>query len=86
MFFGILVKYIQASQVGIHRGVARRSDVRWAHEMLSWKPLRCSGREGGHPKTRWADELEKFAGSWQEAAQDVELWRTMEECFAAGVQ
>ena len=36
----------------------------------------------GHPVTRWADQLDKFAGgAWMDIAADEDQWAFLEEGF-----
>ena len=40
------------------------------------------GRSPGHPRTRWSDQLEQFAGGeWFRLAMDEEQWQIAEEVF-----
>jgi hypothetical protein len=66
--------------------VARRTDFRWSQRLILWRPLHAKGRDQGHPKTRWEDELVKFAGGdWMHVAQNVEHWNSLKEGFACGL-
>ena len=61
--------------------VMRRMDNRWTIRVTEWIP-----REGKHSrgrqKTRWGDEVRKFAGaSWNTLAQDRGNWRSQGEAF-----
>ena len=63
--------------------LARTNDNRWSKVILSWKPWEESGRGLGRPKTRWTDQIEKYAGgNWQDTALDTSHWEILEEGFA----
>jgi hypothetical protein len=61
---------------------ARQTDSRWSTLSLEWKPHEGHGRSRGRPRTRWSDDLEKYAGgSWPDEALDSELWKALEEGY-----
>jgi hypothetical protein len=63
--------------------LARKCDNRWSQQVVNWQPNFGMGRSAGAPKTRWADQLEKFAGGeWMTLAQHTEEWDTAEDVFA----
>ena len=56
---------------------ARRTDKRWSHRLLNWKPFfrKLHHRDVGRPCLRWSDSLVEVAGGeWVEAAVDKGLW------------
>ena len=60
---------------------ARAQDGRWSHKLLQ---LEMGGytRDPGRPKTRWTDQLERFAGGdWMAVALDEERWDFLTQCF-----
>ena len=62
--------------------LARQTDNRWSHLLLDWKPNLGHGRSRGHPCTRWADPLERFAGgAWMDVAADTSRWHGLENGF-----
>ena len=62
--------------------LARQTDDRWSAKLLEWQPCHGMGRSRGHPKTRWADQIEALAGgNWREFANDVSHWGALEEGF-----
>ena len=64
--------------------IARCQDKRWSHLIVSWLPNSGLGRGRGAPKTRWSDQLVKFAGSdWMQVAADEQVWQASEDIFAA---
>ena len=61
--------------------VMRRMDNRWTIRVTEWIP-REGKRSRGRQKTRWGDEVRKFAGaSWNQLAQDRGNWRSQGEAF-----
>ena len=61
---------------------ARQTDNRWSKVILGWKPDSELGRDRGRPVTRWSDDIEALAGgSWQKAAEDTNLWSSLERGF-----
>ena len=61
---------------------ARQTDNRWSKVILGWKPDSELGRDRGRPVTRWSDDIEALAGgSWQTAAEDTNLWSSLERGF-----
>ena len=64
--------------------LARQCDSRWSQQVVHWKPNFGFGRSAGAPKTRWADQLDKFAGGdWPTLAQDPHEWDAIEDVFAS---
>ena len=64
--------------------LARKCDDRWSQQAVNWRPNFGFGRSAGAPKTRWADQLEKFAGGdWMALAQDPEAWSAAGDVFAS---
>jgi len=62
--------------------LARQCDHRWSQQVVSWRPNEGFGRSAGAPKTRWADQLEKFAGGdWMTLAQDPAAWSAAGDVF-----
>ena len=62
--------------------LARTCDGRWSRAILDWSPYSGAGRSPGHPATRWADQLESFAGGgWLDLAADESQWAVFEEAF-----
>ena len=62
--------------------LARQTDNRWSAKLLEWQPCKGLGRSRGHPKTRWADQIEALAGgNWKEVAHDIAQWDALEEGF-----
>ena len=69
--------------------VARRTDDRWARQVLEWKP--DGARLQGRPVTRWVDDIRQFMTSlhgeevrdedWMRAAQCREHWAALEEDY-----
>ena len=66
--------------------VVRRTDMRWSHRMLLWRPIRRGSRPVGRRTTRWEDSIKKFASeqgfSWRMAAKDRVWWSELEDEFA----
>eukprot|EP00973_Karenia_brevis_P012964 1759288-Karenia_brevis.AAC.1 len=68
--------------------VARRDDGRWSTRVVQWCPAE-GYRDPGHPRKRWADELDSFfrkrwgasKGFWFCIAQDRDKWHAMEDIF-----
>ena len=64
--------------------VARQTDGRWSQRLVEWRPFQGHGRSRGHPKTRWADSLEKFAGGdWMTLARDKDTWDAYEHPYGS---
>ena len=63
--------------------LARRLDERWAKVLLNWSPDSQLSRRRmqGHPKKRWADDVEVIP-DWKEKAQDRAQWRLLTERMA----
>ena len=62
--------------------LARCDDARWSRQILEFKPNYGHGRSPGHPKTRWIDQLEAFAGGdWLALATDADQWEAAEDVF-----
>ena len=62
---------------------ARCDDKRWSQIILNWTPNFGFGRSRGAPKTRWSDQLVKFAGGdWMSHAQNEDQWCSSEDIFA----
>ena len=62
--------------------LARQNDDRWSAKLLEWQPCHGLGRSRGHPRTRWADQIEALAGgNWKETANDKSHWDALEEGF-----
>ena len=62
--------------------LARKTYGRWSSNLITWTPVCGVGRARGRPKTRWSDDLERFAGGhWHMLASDEELWHILEEGF-----
>ena len=62
------------------RKAATRTDGRWSHKLLTWKPwFRASPhRSAGHPVKRWEDDFVKLAGDcWSDAAMPAEFWEAL---------
>jgi hypothetical protein len=63
--------------------LAKETDNRWCHIILKWRPRQGHGRSRARPQTRWANQLEEFAGgNWMEMALDTDQWDDAEEVFA----
>ena len=65
---------------------ARADDGRWSQKALQWKPIGY-GRNPGRPRTRWTDEIDRFAGGdWMQIALDEDQWDLLQDFFvnAAG--
>lgn len=63
--------------------LARRQDHRWSRLILDWQPIGL-GRKQGWPRTRWADDLEKFVGGlWYDTAQDAATWEAATDGFVS---
>ena len=63
--------------------LARQEDSRWSQQAAEWKPNGGFGRRRGAPRTRWEDQLVRFAGGdWMSIAQDEDTWGASEEVFA----
>jgi hypothetical protein len=61
---------------------ARRTDNRWSHLLINWKPNFGHGRLPGRPWTRWSDDLVAYAGgSWDKVAADEDLWNILEHGY-----
>eukprot|EP00973_Karenia_brevis_P072582 10082551-Karenia_brevis.AAC.1 len=64
---------------------ARRSDGRWAKQVLTWTPV-GGHRRPGHPLKRWQDSIDGFIGRqfdapkglWMTYAQDRSVWNSLE--------
>lgn len=55
--------------------VIRRMDHRWTIRVTEWMP-REGKRSQGRQKSRWGDDVRKFAGaSWNQLAQNRGNWR-----------
>ena len=62
--------------------LARQTDNRWSQAVVDWKPNLGHGGSRGHPATRWADQLENFAGGdWQHIALDTQYRDFLEDRF-----
>ncbi|KPJ15638.1 hypothetical protein RR48_00791 [Papilio machaon] len=62
--------------------IDRRTDGRWGHKVLEWRP-RTDRRSVDRPPARWTDDLVKVARvSWMRVAQDIALWRSLGEVYA----
>jgi len=84
-------RYQMADWVTTHRRrkwrlagkLARETDNRWSHIILQWRPHHGHGRSPGRPHTRWADQLEEFAGGdWMSLASQKHQWEESEDIFA----
>ena len=61
---------------------ARAEDGRWSLKVLQ-RRTEGYARDPGRPKTRWADQIERFAGGdWMTLALDEDRWDFLTECFA----
>ena len=68
---------------------ARRTDGRWANEVLAWLPEQ-GRRNRGHPLKRWQDSVNGYlhylygapADSWMAYAGDRDEWCKLESQFA----
>ena len=48
--------------------------LEWSQRILGWTPRSGYGRGRRHPRTRWIDPIEIYAGGgWQETAKDEAL-------------
>ena len=57
-------------------------DQRWNTKLVNWRPFFCFGRDRGHPKKRWSDELEAVAGGdWMTHACNFRLWAALEDSY-----
>ena len=64
--------------------LAHSGDCRWTKQVADWIPNYGMGRDRQRPKTRWSDQLEKFAGgNWASVAKDPAHWATLEEGFVS---
>ena len=62
--------------------LARCNDNRWSKQILEWRPDSTCFRLPGRPKTRWIEQVEKFAGGdWMDLAADSVAWGTYEDAF-----
>ena len=67
--------------------LARRTDGRWSHAVLTWTPEGGS-RKVGHPKKRWIDSIKTFLHThlgitdWIAAAADRETWARWAQEYA----
>eukprot|EP00973_Karenia_brevis_P032973 4551307-Karenia_brevis.AAC.1 len=68
--------------------IARRTDGRWSHRVLTYRPVGGT-RAQGHPCRRWEDELDEFVsqkmqlpqGFWKSIAAQRERWASFTEEF-----
>lgn len=61
--------------------ISRRTDNRWSHKVLEWRP-RLGKRSVGRPATRWDDDIRRLAGvSWMRVAENRERWRALGETY-----
>jgi Reverse transcriptase (RNA-dependent DNA polymerase) len=61
--------------------IARRMDDRWSKALTDWQVYQGK-RQRGRPKTRWMDEIIKYAGrQWMTKAQNRLEWRNIGEAF-----
>ena len=61
--------------------VARMRDNRWTGIVTEWVPLNGKRRQA-RPRTRWADEIVKSAGTtWMRLAKNRVEWKCHEEAF-----
>ena len=61
--------------------VMRRDDNRWTVRLTEWIP-RDGKRNKGRQRSRWADELRKFAGlGWHRLTGDRREWKRKCEAF-----
>ena len=64
--------------------LVRQRDSRWSQQVVHWTPNLGFRRSAGAPKTRWADQLEKFAGGdWLTFAQEPYEWDAIEDVHAS---
>jgi len=55
--------------------IARRTDGRWATNVLQWIP-REKKRPRRHPNVRWVDEIKRFSGAtWMRISPDRDMWK-----------
>ena len=63
--------------------LARQQDSRWSQQAVEWTPHQGVGRTRGAPRTRWEDQLVRFAGgNWMVLALD-DCWAASEDIFAS---
>ena len=63
--------------------LARQADSKGSHLVSDWKLNLGHGRSGGHPRTRWSDQIENFAGGgWMTVAAHPDQWDLAEDLFA----
>ena len=61
--------------------IARQNDNRWTKVVTEWIPLNGK-RKRARPKTRWVDEIRKYAGTtWMRQAADRKVWKVQGEAF-----
>ena len=68
--------------------LASGSGDKWSERMLSWLPWfrTIPARSVGRPKTRWRDDIERFAGGdWQQTAEDGNMWALLQNGFTTGL-
>ena len=62
--------------------MSRMESKRWEKKILDWTPY-GEKRSKGRPRTRWEDEIVKYAGRlWQRAAKDRIRWERVGEAYA----
>ena len=61
--------------------VARMRDERWTKTVTEWIPLEGK-RAKARPRTRWEDEMRKYAGvTWARTARNRSEWKLHEKAF-----
>ena len=61
--------------------VARMDNKRWTHKLTMWDPKE-GRRNVGSQRTRWADQLKRFAGDqWSRSAKYRVLWKELDKNF-----
>ena len=61
--------------------VPRLMDNRWTKLVTEWIPSNGK-RKQARPKTRWSDEIRKYAGvTWMRMARNREQWKIHGEAF-----
>ncbi len=76
---GYIIKKLKWKYAG---HIIRRKGNRWEKTVLNWVPY-DQKRKKGRPKTRWVDEINKYAGVlWQRDAWFRECWKKVGEAYA----
>ena len=76
-----IISTIKKKKMDMAGHVMRRDDNRWTIRLTEWLP-RDGKRSKGRQRTRWSDELRKFAGiGWRRLTGDRREWEKTGEAF-----